>query len=146
MHLEHKHKNTKFFKRKEACVKRQRLDASGVIRQQSQALIEASYAACPIIAKQIKPCTIGKTLVKPCALEMTVLRQESEKTLKQISLSDNTVQRRISNLAGDIKQQVISDIRNAQFGVFSVQLDESANVSACSQLMVFCRYFTNTNI
>ena len=56
------------------------------------------------------------------------------------------MQRRISDLADDIKQQVISDIKNAQFDLFSIQLDESIDVSACSQLIVFCRYFTNTNI
>ena len=71
---------------------------------------------------------------------------ESEKKLGQISLSDNTVQRRISDLADDIKQQVVSDIMIAQFCLFSIQLDEGTDVSACSQLMVFCRYFTNTNI
>ena len=56
------------------------------------------------------------------------------------------MQRRISDLADDIKPQVISDITNAQFGFFSIQLDESTDVSACSRLMVFCRYFANTNI
>ena len=81
LHLEHKHKNAKFFKRKKACVKRQRLDASGAFRQQSQTLVEDSYVASVIIAKQIKPYTIGETLVKPCALEMarSVLGQKSEK-------------------------------------------------------------------
>ena len=95
-----------------------------------------------IIAKQIKPYTIGKTLVKPCALKIAeiVFAQESEKELRKISFSDITVQRRISDLANDIKQQGISNIKNAQFGLFSVQLDERADVSACSQLMVPARW------
>ena len=41
---------------------------------------------------------------------------------------------------------MIFDIRNAQFGIFPIQLNKSTDVSDCSQLMVFCRYFTNTNI
>ena len=141
VHSEHKHKNAEFFKRKEACVKRQRLDASGAFRQQCQTLVEASYAASLIIAKQIKRYTIGGTLVKPCALEMAriVLGQESEKKLRQISLSNNTVQRQISDLADDINQKVIFDIKSDQFDLFSIQLDESTDVSACSQLMVVCR-------
>ena len=55
---------------KEACVKRQRLDACGSFQQQSQALFEASYAAILIIAKKIKPFIIGETLFKLCALQM----------------------------------------------------------------------------
>ena len=50
VHLEHKNKNAMFFKRKEACVKRQRLDASGTFRKQSQTLVGASSAASLIIA------------------------------------------------------------------------------------------------
>ena len=73
VHPEHKDKNAEFFKRKEACVKHQRLDASGAFRQQFQALVEASYAPSLIIAKQNKPYTIGETLVKPCALEVARL-------------------------------------------------------------------------
>ena len=80
-------------------MKRQRLDASRAFRQQSQTLVEASHAASLIIAKQVK-LYIGEILVKPCALEMAriVLGQESEKKLRQISLSSHTVQRRISDL------------------------------------------------
>ena len=110
------------FQKKKAWVKCRRLDANGPFRQQSQILVEASYAASLIIAKQIKPYTIAGTLVKPCALEMArmVLGQESKKKIRQISLSNNTVQRRISDLADDIEQHVISHIKNAQFGLFSI--------------------------
>ena len=41
---------------------------------------------------------------------------------------------------------VISDKKNAQFALFSIQFDKSTDISACFKLMVFCRYFTNTNI
>ena len=128
-------------------MKRQRLDASGAFRQQFQTLVEASYAVSLIITKlKIKLYSIGVTLVKPCALEMDriVLGQKSEKKLRQISLSNNTVQRRVNDLADDIKLQVISAIKNDQFGLFPIQLDESTDVSACFQLTVVCRYCTNT--
>ena len=59
VHPEHKHKNVEFFKRKKACVKHKCLNASGVFQQQSQKLVEVSYAASLIIAKQIKLYTIG---------------------------------------------------------------------------------------
>ena len=66
VHSQHKHENAELFKRKKACVKRQRVDASGAFRQQSQTIVEAFYAASLIFAKQIKPYTIGEILVKPC--------------------------------------------------------------------------------
>ena len=93
------------------------MDASGAFRQKFQTLVEASYAAILIIAKQIKPYTIGETLVKPCALEMAkiALGQKSEKKLRQTFLSNNTVQRRIRDLADDIKQQVISRAEHRKF-------------------------------
>ena len=129
-------------------MKHHRLDTCEAFRQQFQTLAEVSYAASLNIVNEIKPNAIGKTLVKPCALEMNkiVLGQESKKKLRQIFLSDNTAQRRISDLANNIKQQVIFDIKKAQFGLFAFYLYENTDVSACSQLMMFCRYFTNTNI
>ena len=82
-------------------MKRQRLDASETFRQQFQTLVETSYASSQIIAKQFKSYIIGEILVKPCALKMAriVLGQENEKNLRQISLSNTTVQRWISDLA-----------------------------------------------
>ena len=46
-------------------MKRQRLDASGTFRQQSQTLVEASYAASLITAKKIKQSFASKTLAEP---------------------------------------------------------------------------------
>ena len=42
-HAQQKYKNVDFFKRMEESVKRQRLDATGGLRQQSRHLIEAFY-------------------------------------------------------------------------------------------------------
>ncbi|XP_066969189.1 protein FAM200C-like [Macrobrachium rosenbergii] len=43
-------------------------------------------------------------------------------------------------MSRDIKDQVISEIKAAQFGLLALQLDESTDVSSCSQLLVFVRY------
>ncbi|KAG8236890.1 hypothetical protein J437_LFUL018926 [Ladona fulva] len=58
--------------------------------------------------------------------------------MRNISLSNNTIQRRISNMSMDVKEQIISEIKASP--VFSFQLDESTDVSSCSQLLVFMRY------
>ena len=67
-----------------------------------------------------------------------VLGGDSENKIKQISLSDNTVSRRIEEMSINIKEQVINEIKAA--GLFALQLDESTDVSSCAQLIVFTRY------
>ncbi|XP_042204126.1 protein ZBED8-like [Homarus americanus] len=67
-----------------------------------------------------------------------VLGEKSAEKRSAISLSNNTVQRRISLMSDDIKEQVIQKVKEA--GLFSIQLDESTDVQSCSQLMVFVRY------
>ena len=60
-----------------------------------------------------------------------------EKKLAAVSLSNSTVQRRITDMAIDIKDQVVQEIKSAAFGLFLIQLDESTDVASCSQLLVF---------
>jgi len=77
---------------------------------------------------------------QPCALEMVkiTLGQESEKKLKDISPS-NDIAQSVRDLAEDIKQQVISEAKYAQFGLFVIQIHQTTDASACSQFVVFCR-------
>ena len=68
-----------------------------------------------------------------------VFGNKSVKKLNSISLSNNTVQRRIEEMSVDILQQVISDICRSESG-FAIQLDESTDVTNCAQLLIFVRY------
>ena len=46
-----------------------------------------------------------------------------------------------------IKDQVITEIKDKSFlGLFSIQLDESVDVSSVSQLIIFIRYAVNTSV
>lgn len=144
-HLESKHpgcidKDRQFFETKLEGVKKQRLDASGTFRQQTEAAVEASYIVSYQIAKCQKPHTIGEQLVLPCAKEMVrlLVGEKFVQKVENVSLSNDTVKRRISDMSEDIKEQVISEIKSA--GLFSIQLDESTDVQSCSQLLVFARY------
>ena len=79
-----------------------------------------------LIAKQKKAHNIGETPVKPNALSMVqiVLGEESERKIKAIPLSDSTVQRRIALMANDIKEQVVTEVKDKSlFGLFALQLD-----------------------
>ena len=55
-------------------------------------------------------------------------------------LYNDTVQRRICNIAEDIEEQVIAEICDAPLNKFAFQLDESTDVSSFAQLLVFARY------
>ena len=61
--------------------------------------------------------------------------------LSSLSLSDNTVQRRIEEMSEDIKNQVVEQIK--QSPIYVLQLDESTDVSSCAQRMVYVRYIHN---
>ena len=57
-----------------------------------------------MIAKQKKPYTIREDIILPAAKEMvrSVIGNDAAKKLNQISLSNNTVQRRIEQMFSDI--------------------------------------------
>ncbi|XP_076344197.1 protein FAM200C-like isoform X1 [Tachypleus tridentatus] len=122
-----------------------RIDRSGSFQQQSAAVVEASYEIAFEIAKQKKPHTIGETL-KPCMMKAVnlILGEASAKTMQQVSLSNNTIQRLISKMSMDVKEQVLTEIKGSP--LFSFQLDESTDVSSCSQLLVFVRYINSGDI
>ena len=64
--------------------------------------------------------------------------EKSADKLCVTSLSNDTLRHRICELYLDIKEQVIQEIKNA--GLFSIKLDDSADVQSCYQLMVVVRY------
>ena len=104
-HLERVEKNLSFFEGKELTLKQQKLDSKGYFQQQNKALVEASYKTAIAIAKQTKPNSIRETLVKPCAMTMVklILGEFAPKKIEQISLSDDTIRKKISHISLDVK-------------------------------------------
>ena len=49
------------------------------------------------------------------------------------------------DMSDDVKQQVIAELKEAPLGKFSIQLDESTDVTACAKLMVFAQYISSEN-
>ena len=84
--------------------------------------------------------------MKLCLLKIAklVLGDASVAKLKQISLSNNTIQRRIFDMPDDVKKQVVNEIKASP--MFSFQVDESTEVSLCAQLHVFVRYIHSGDI
>ena len=144
-HLETKHASLKdspkqFFESKVSGVKNSRLDASGTFQQQTKKCLTASYEIAHLIALDKKPHSVGESLIKPSILVAAqhVLGQSAEEKVSQISLSNNTIKSRLDEMAADIMQQVIEDLRTCS--EFSLQCDESTDIASCSHLSVFVRY------
>ena len=49
-------------------------------------------------------------------------------------------------MSEDIKVQLFKDIKEALFGLFAIQLDESTDVPSMLQLICFVRYATHNSI
>ena len=126
--------------------KRARYDSKGMLPKLGFARVDKLllFASCKVayeVAKMKKPHSVAETLMKPCALEMVkaVVGEEASKKLQRIPLSNNVIRSRIDDIGADILDQVVSDIKVSSAKI-SVHLDESTDVSNCSQLMVFARY------
>ncbi|XP_045113670.1 protein ZBED8-like [Portunus trituberculatus] len=104
-------------------------------------VLTASYKVAYLIAKQGKPHTIGETLIKPAALKMAniMLGKAAENKLSQIPLSNDTISSRIDDMSNDILAQVVADLISSP-AKFSLQLDETTDVSSLCQIAVFVRY------
>ena len=146
-HSDAKHPNfagkvIQYLKNKADGVKKSRLDFGGKYQQQSMAAIEASYLVALKIAKAMKPHTIAEELLLPATKDIVrvMLGAEYVNKLNTISLSNNTVSRRIDDMSADIIEQVIQEMKSAPLGIFRIQLDESTDVANCSQLLVYVRY------
>ncbi|XP_073537818.1 protein FAM200C-like [Phyllobates terribilis] len=103
-------------------------------------ILTALYEVAYLIAKQGKLLTISETLIKPAALKMAnlILGTAVEGKLSQIPLSNDTISDRIECMSKDILAQVIADLISSP-AKFSLQLNETTDVSNLSQLAVFVR-------
>ena len=101
-------------------------------------MLVASYKIACRIAKEKKPHSIAETLIKPCALEMTeiVCGSDQRRKLEGIPMSNNVVKSRIDDISENILEQVVEELATSPFP-FSLQLDESTDVSYCSQLVCY---------
>jgi hypothetical protein len=63
--------------------------------------------------------------------------------LQPLSLSNDTIRQRIQDMAYDILSQAVDEIKSCPNGMFSIQLDESTDVTNLAQLLVCVRYVYN---
>ena len=102
----------------------------------------ASYKISLLIAKCGKPHTIGEKLILPAIREVisTVMHQDESSVVRSIPLSNNSVSRRIDELALDVEQQLCQVLQTTEF---ALQLDESTLRDNEALLMAYVRYIHN---
>ena len=122
------------------------LDKYGFIPTEKPLLV-ASYKNAYRITKEKKPHSIAETLIKHCALEMTeiVCGSDQRRKLEGIPMTSNVFKSRIDDISENILEQVMKELATSPFP-FSFQLDESTDVSYCSQLVCYVRYVNGNEI
>ena len=56
--------------------------------------------------------------------------------LNSVSMSNNVIERRITEMSTDINEQVITEVQGSKYG-FAIRLDESTDMSNYAQLLVY---------
>ena len=105
-HDSHRNKLVEFFHRLPQTSERQRQSFESEFVNE---YIRASFEASLLIAKCKKPYNIGKELILPAAIKMSAIvdGKKEANEMQKISLSNNTVARRISEISKDQREQLI---------------------------------------
>lgn len=112
----------------------------------SEKALEASYHVAKLIARQKKPHTIGETLIKPACMEIVrlMLGPNEVNEVNKVSLSADTVKRRIHDMSGDILGTLVRKLILAE--KFSLQIDESTDIKNMAQLIAIVRFVDEDSI
>jgi hypothetical protein len=107
--------------------------------------LRASYNISLLIAKSGKPHTIGEELILPAVSEVlsTVLHQQPHDIIRKIPLSNNSVQRRIDEMAENVEDTLCSILRTTEF---ALQLDESTLPGNDSLLLAYVRFVKDESL
>ena len=109
-------------------MQKKRPNKTGKQYQQLVGIVTASHKISLLVAKNKKPHTIAEKLIMPAAKALVkhAIGNEAVSKLNSVSVSDNTIQQRITEMSTDIKEQVITEVQGSKCG-FAIQLDQSTN-------------------
>ena len=143
-HKEYVGKPKSFFEKKHAELNRQRVYFKKAMTVNERAL-KASFEVSYLVAKAMKPHTIGETLILSAAIEMvkTMCGEGEAQKLKTIPLSDNTVKRRIDAIANDQERTLTERLRNSP--AYALQMDVSTE-GKNAHALTFVRYMQENAI
>lgn len=138
-HAEYDGKPTDFFKRKHEELSKAQQILTDRCKTANEKAVLASYLVSYRVAKAGEAHTIAETLIKPCVEDIVkvMVDDKTAGVVNSIPMSDNTVSRRIYDMAEDVENSLISRLKISKF---AIQLDESTDVAGLAILMVFVRY------
>ena len=144
-HPELSSKDEQYFKREMKYNKRQAFMFAKKFKESDKGQ-EASYAVAEIVARKMKSHTIAESVILPACQEIVriMFGEDAVSEVKKIPLSDNTISRRIQDLSGDIECNLKSEI--LKHNLFTLQVDESTDISGKAQLLVFVRFINDEAI
>lgn len=139
VHTESKDKNKEFFVRKKEQLLESQKNMMHITQTINEKATEASYLVSYRIAQAGEVHTMAENLIKPCVLDITkcMLDEKSAKHLSTVPLSNDTVSRRIHDLASYVKQELVARLQKTRF---ALQMDESTDVTGLAILLVIVRY------
>ncbi|XP_040581087.1 protein FAM200C-like [Lepeophtheirus salmonis] len=107
--------------------------------EQSTYGLRASYNISLMIARSSNPHTIGEELILPAVREVlhSVVHKSPDQIMKSIFLSNNSVQRRIDEMAENVENKLCNIFAATEF---SLQLDESTLPGNESLLIAYVRF------
>ena len=97
--------------------------------------LKASFQVAELVVKSIKPHSIEESLILPAckAIVKEILGPDAVGGVTKVSLSDNTISRRIDDMSVDIETIVFEKIRIGKH--FSLQLAEYTDIIKNVQLL-----------
>lgn len=135
LHPNHADKPLEFFqqKRAEYCQQSSRFVKATSVNQRA---LLASYKVAYQIAQCKKPHTIAEELILPVALDMVsvMLDDASAAKIKTIPLSNDTVARRINDIANDLQEQLVDKLKDKRF---ALQFDEATDSNKDCLLLMY---------
>ncbi|XP_069092632.1 protein FAM200A-like [Pleurodeles waltl] len=106
----------------------------------------ASGMIWPIVLHSVKkPHTVAEELILPAAVDMVtiMLGEDAGKQLLKVPLSNNTISRRINDMADDINDQLMCNLKGKDF---ALQLDEATDTQKDTHLICYVRFVNEKKI
>uniref|UniRef100_A0A5S6QNG2 DUF4371 domain-containing protein n=1 Tax=Trichuris muris TaxID=70415 RepID=A0A5S6QNG2_TRIMR len=147
VHPERSRENVAYFRKlRDKIMNRRTLRSviSSEARVERDSLV-APYKISLMIARCGKPHTIGEQLLVPVVNEVlrTIFHDSEPDISRKISLSKNTVQRRIDEMASDAEEALCDLLRSTEF---SLQLDESTLPGNETLLLAYVRFIKDKQL
>ena len=111
------------------------------IHQEGHNITKASFLISAEIARNMKPFSDGEYVKNSIVKFLETTCPEKLELVSKLSLSRNSVQRRIEDLSGEVTKDLSTRIKNFEF--FSIALDGSNDIVDTEQLVFYIRGINN---